>query len=507
MKFIVPRVRVRGLCVVAVVSGAAMMEYAALAGPLDDFARNHAGSGVQVGIATAIQTVCPQLVATFGGMANALAAPESARKDITLRCNELISTATDLDSPNTTPPRSLNYSDPDDLLAALQQVTGEESASAGTLTARAANSQFSNVAARLGALRMAATGAGSTAPATAFNLDLGRAPLGGGASGDENADGSAELSRGGFFLNGNFNTGDRDASDLEDGFDFDAVGLTFGFDHRFDAGVLGLSVGYDSFESDFETSALVTGGGVDADGTSLSLFGMKELGDKFYIDGVVSFGSLSYDVSRVLFYESGNFDPACQCVRQERTFTSDPDADHYGVSFTFGGQIFKGAWLIQPSFVASFRRYEIDGYAETDSLSTGGMALRFGDQTVDSTESIIGVQFSRAINRSFGVLRPYFNIEWYHEFEDDPTILQAKYSQEDTLAVTNASLGFSASIENCLSCFQISSAPPDENFAVAGVGLSFVFANFKQLLLYYEGLAGYDDLSSHSFTINFRRQF
>jgi hypothetical protein len=48
---------------------------------------------------------------------------------------------------------------------------------------------------------------------------------------------------------------------------------------------------------------------------------------------------------------------------------------------------------------------------------------------------------------------------------------------------------------------------PDTDFGVIGAGLSFVFPNFVQLLFYYEGLVGYEDLSSNAFTINFRRQF
>ena len=372
-----------GLLLVA----ALFCQHAAVAGPLDDFAKNNSGTAVQVGIAQAIQSICPQLVASFGGMSNALAAPASANKDITLRCNELISTAAGFANPSTRPARSLNYSSPQELLASLQQVTGEESSAKGTLSVRAANSQFSAVAARLGALRMAATGAGSTAPATAFNIDLDAIrPLGGGASADgENADGSPELKRGGFFINGNFNSGDREASDLEDGFKFDTTGITAGFDHRFDKGVMGVSVGYDKYSSDFRSSAVVSGGAVDAKGLSVSLFGMKEFGN-FFIDGVLNFGQLSYDVDRVLRYTSANTDPNCQCPNQDRRLTGDPDSTHTGLSFTAGGQIFAGAWLIQPSFVASFRKYKIDGYTERDNLPSGGMELRFGDQTIDSVQ-------------------------------------------------------------------------------------------------------------------------
>jgi hypothetical protein len=85
--------------------------------------------------------------------------------------------------------------------------------------------------------------------------------------------------------------------------------------------------------------------------------------------------------------------------------------------------------------------------------------------------------------------------------------MKAKYAQEDVLAAANPSLAFSRSLSGCLSCFEISNVVPDTDFGVAGVGLSFVFPNFVQLLFYYEGLVGYKDLTSNSITINFRSQF
>jgi hypothetical protein len=120
---------------------------------------------------------------------------------------------------------------------------------------------------------------------------------------------------------------------------------------------------------------------------------------------------------------------------------------------------------------------------------------------------VLGVQVSRGFNKDFGVVRPWFGLEWCHEFEDDQNILAAKYAQEDALAASTPGLGFSDSLSGCLSCFSIAAVEPDTDFAVAGLGLSFVFPNFVQLLFYYEGLLGYEDLTSHSFTLNFRSQF
>lgn len=482
----------------------------ALGGPLDDFARENGGTPVQIDVATAINTICPQLVQSFNGLDGALAAPDSSEKDITLRCNELISTSVDLRT-GESQRRSLGYTDGQDLLSALQQVTGEEIAAQNTMTVRAANSQFSNIASRLGALRLAAAGAGTTGPATAFNFDvdgvnlgsgmLPGANLGGGASADETG-----LKRAGFFVNGNYNTGDRDASALEDGFDFDMFSATVGFDYRFDSGVIGGSVGYDDFSSEFTPSAVVSGGEIEATGYSVSLFALKEFGT-FFIDGIATYGQLDYDIDRILRYDSQNNDPACQCPDQSRELVSSTDGDYRSVSATAGWAKYANEWLIQPTLGLSYRNYKIDGYTEQDTQANGGMELRYGDQDIDSLRSVLGLQVSRAINRDFGVLRPWFGLEWYHEFEDKQNILAAKFAQEDVLASTAPGFGFSGSLTGCLSCFTIASAEPDTDFGVVGVGLSFVLPNFVQFLVYYESLVGYQDLTSHSFTLNFRSQF
>lgn len=493
---------------------AAFFTVGANAGPLDDFARNNGGSQLQIDIAAAIQSICPALVGSFGGLPNVLDAPDSANKDITLRCNELVLTAIDFADPNVTPSRTLGYTDSNDLLAALQQVTGEEIAAQNTMTSRASNSQVSNIAARLGSLRLAAAGAGTTGPATVVNLEidgvgldsvvagLTNSILGGGASAD-----SDSRRRAGFFINGSLNTGNRDQTFVENGFDFDAFGMTAGYDYAFDTGVLGVSIGYDQFSADFKNNQLVSGGDVEADGFSVSAFGMKNY-DKFFIDGIVSYGQLDYDMDRVLEYASANVDPAtCQCSNQNRDLISKTEGDHLTASVTAGFQSYVNDWLLQPTFGVSFRNYTIDGYAEVDTLTNGGMELRYGDQDIDSMRTVLGFQMSKAINREFGVLRPWMGVEWYHEFEDDATIMQAKYAQEDALAVSDPGLGFGAGLTGCLSCFQISSEEPDTDFGVVGVGLSFVFPNFAQLLFYYEGLVGYNNLSSNAYTINFRRQF
>jgi outer membrane lipase/esterase len=482
--------------------------------PLGDFARENGGTDVQIAVADAVMNICPKLVGFFGGGQNVLDAPDSPNKDLTLRCGELIGTSVDFNDPAAEPSRSLGYTDPNSLLSALQEVNGEELNSQSTMTVRTSNSQAANIAGRMNAMRIGTLGAGSSGVASAFNLDINGVPmvagedippLGGAAS----ADGDGSISPLGWFVNGSYNTGDSDDTDLQNGIDFDSYGITAGMDYRFNNNaVVGASIGYDDFDADFDSTAVVSGGDLSSDGFTGALFGLMEFGD-FYVDGVAMYGQLDYEMDRILKYDSENTDPACQCPDQNRKIESDTEGDHYTVAINSGWVGYIDSWMLQPSLGLSYRNYEIDGYTEEDTLANGGMELRYDDQEVESLRSNLGLRVSRAFNQSYGVLMPTLSMDWYHEFEDDAEDIKTKYAQEDELARINTDpeLEFSTSLSDCLSCFTIRGEDPDADYGVIGAGVSLVLPNQIQLLAHYEGLVGYDDLTSHAFTISIRGQF
>ena len=59
----------------------------------------------------------------------------------------------------------------------------------------------------------------------------------------------------------------------EDAFDLRLVSVTTGTDYNFGPSVVGFSVGYDHYNADFDQALLVTGGDVEVNGISGSLFG------------------------------------------------------------------------------------------------------------------------------------------------------------------------------------------------------------------------------------------
>ena len=474
--------------------------------PLVVFVQNTPGAtALHEAIGIAVADMCPSL----GGFGQA----PSPKRDLFLRCNELIATACEFNDPtNPSCGRSLEFSDPDELLAALQQVWGEELHANGTVTTRVTNGQFSNIAGRMNALRLGGASAAlggrvaSIAPDSdpargspgyaGVSLDS-RGLSGGGAAGD------AAGSRVGWFLEGSFNTGDRDQTANENGFDFDATSFTLGLDYLFDAGVIGVSVGIDNYEAEFDNSLLVAGGKVEVEGTSGSIFGAW-FGDGFYLDGLLTIGQLDSDMSRRLVYSSTDTClPPDECPAQNRVLTGETDGDYLAAGATFGFEAVRGNWDITTSLSVAYRDIDIDGFDEADSTN-GGMALRYDKQTIKSLRSILGIALTGNFSRDFGVLSPHFRIEWHHEFEDDPVQLFAKYIIEDNLGTVPPG-DFTGSA--CLSCVRFNSDAIDTDFGLVGIGVSAVFSRRIQIYAMYDALIGVDNLTSNSLSLGLRGQF
>jgi len=330
---------------------------------------------------------------------------------------------------------------------------------------------------------------------------------GGGAAGDEDIAGS----RWGWFLEGSFNTGDRDETTSEDGFDFDSTSATLGIDYLLNNGVIGASVGIDSYDADFNPSLVVSGGKVEVEGTTASIFGAI-FRDRWYFDGILSFGSLDSDTDRDAFYVSNN--PAClpvPCPGVNTTLSGETDGDFISGGLSVGYDYTNGNWDISPQLSLAYRDVSLDGYVESDALG-GGLSLAYDKQEIESLKSILGVAFTGNFSRDFGILSPHFRLEWHHEFEDDASRLMAKYAVENQLAaqgvVGAAGAGvFSLSPGSCISCFQITGDQIDTDFGVISAGLAAVFSRRVQIYGVVDSVVGLDHLASTGISLGIRGQF
>lgn len=461
---------------------AAHAQTANQAGVLSTFVNDSrtGATGLQRQAGYAVQGMCAAL-AGEGGFSL-----QGAKQDLFLRCNEMVETARVFQDVQGGRSRAMGYTDRAQLLAAIQQVSGEEVAAQGVLSKQVSAGQFSNIGGRLTALRMGSN----------------RQRLGGGASADEQVSADQQLTdRLGWFLESSYGFGDHDQTASEDAFDYDSMSFTTGTDYNFGSGVVGVSVGYDRYQADFDTGSFVTGGDVEVDGISGSLFG-GYFGSGWTLSGIATYGKLESDVTRRVIYSSNNAacSPTCGALRN---ITGSPDGNYLALGVTIGYEFNVGGWDIAPSISGNYRDVDIDGYAETDTVG-GGLALRYDDQQIESKRSIVGVTLSRPISRSFGVLVPSLRAEWHHEFEDDVRAVRAKYALEDSL-VTGAS---NPRDFGCvISCFTMLTDQADADFGIASVGVSATFPRRLQAYVFYEALLGASNVSGNSIAAGLRGQF
>lgn len=457
----------------------------------------------------AVQNMCVTLNAGGGGFN----LPDDGQLDAYLRCNELVQTAAQLRG-NTTTTRSLNLN-AQQLLAAVQQISGEEVAAQGSMATQVSAGQFANIGGRLSALRFGTAAAAARGRVAALgapgelpdprqsyaSLANGRA-LGGGAASD--AESAQVRNPWGWFLESSYGFGDKEQTLNEDPFDFDSYSVTTGSDYNFGNGVLGFAAGYDNYQADFNQGLLVSGGDVEVKGVSGSLFAAWFGGGGWSLNGIGTYGKLESDVARLAAYS--NLNPqVCTpvpCSGASRSFTGSPDGSYVALGATLGYDFRAGGWQISPSLSAAYRDVDIDGFDETDSVANGGLALRYQEQSIESKRSILGLALARPVSRPWGVLTPSLRAEWHHEFEDEPRTLRAKYTVEDQLGSSGAQ-DFNCTI----SCFSFLTNEAEADYGIAGLGLSAVFAQRVQVYLYYEAVLGISDLNANSLALGVRGQF
>ena len=119
-----------------------------------------------------------------------------------------------------------------------------------------------------------------------------------------------------------------------------------------------------------------------------------------------------------------------------------------------------------------------------------GLALEIFPGTHTSFASVAGAKFSKAISRDWGILMPHFQVEWEHEYRDDPQRVGARF-----LADPNATR------------FTIEGDPIDSSFFRIGGGLSVLFAGGRSGFLYVERVVGKDGFDQTNVALGIRGEF
>ncbi|WP_162144361.1 autotransporter domain-containing protein [Methylocaldum szegediense] len=305
---------------------------------------------------------------------------------------------------------------------ALHSISPEEAAAQALGGGRISQIQVGNVNQRLVELRAGSSGfsvngltlnlGGQTLPG---NLLAAMLPFGssGGASGDEDSG----FSRLGVFVNGQFESGSRNTTRLQRGFDSKVYGFTTGVDYWFTRQFLmGVSTGYGHTES----KTVRNGGDLEIDGMTFSLFGSYQLTDRGYVDLVVNGTYNQYSSTRNIAYVDA-FGP----VRMSAKSNTEGWQQRYSINSGYDFPL--GAWTLGLRGRMEYGRTTIDGYTErgADPLN-----LVIDAQTVDSVTTALGGIVSYTAGTAVGVFVSQLGVEWEHEFEKDGRLIGARFAAD-----------------------------------------------------------------------------
>ena len=408
-------------------------------------------NGVQTATAAAVMTVCPQMVALNNdGLLNA------TEQALLTRCGELVFTA--IAQQGGTPPAPelvLDLSE-SELRDAIQDIAPEETEIMGAGATETSQDQLNNLGNRMQALRSGTSIA--TTSGISWNLD----GQSGGAAGNDS------FSRTGMYINGLYGDGKRDASTEQNGFNYDAYGLTLGLDHRYsNTLVAGVALGVSNSDVDISNNA----GNYDTDGYNLSLYSTW-YSDQFYLEGILTYGAYDYEGTRHFEYAT---------VNQTIKLDTEGEQLSYSLATGYNGNQRKFSYHLFGRLAGV--EADLDSYDETGSE----LSMHVNSQEIESLQFIIGGQLSYNSSQDYGVIIPYMSWEQHHEFDDEARDITARYVFDPT----NTSFSFKTETA-------------DKNFSIVSVGTSLLLKGGNQLFMNVDKILNLENVESKTFMLGLR---
>ncbi|MBL4866454.1 MAG: autotransporter domain-containing protein [Pseudomonadales bacterium] len=377
-----------------------------------------------------------------------------------------------------------------DLLAiALQQIAPEEIASQTDTTLNFTKGQGSNIEQRLseiknGGPKVSAGGLalifnGEKIPGKVIELLLGIKHQGGSAgnnSPDNKDSGNDPFEKLGLFINGNFATGERDATSNESGYEWEATGITLGTDYRINSRtIVGVAYGFSNDEVDFDNN----GGATETDSSTVMLFGTYYY-QKYYMDAYVGYGWGDFKSFRNIVYDEST-DIGSTFSSAAR---SDTDHDQLFLSIASSMDYNRGAITISPYSSIDYAKTNIDAYTESNG---NGWEIAFAGRSASSLRGNIGSRATYVINTKRYVLIPQARLAWIHEFKDSTNSAAAHFAND------SSATGFDVDADG-----------EDSDYFQLGIGASVVYTGGISGFFEYETNLGLANVSDHHYNLGVR---
>jgi uncharacterized protein with beta-barrel porin domain len=244
-----------------------------------------------------------------------------------------------------------------------------------------------------------------------------------------------------------------------------------GLDYRFGPAIaLGVFGGYS------DTDARLTGFGQQSKLQSLFIggYGTASLGP-LYVDLWGSYTDLDWELERTVAI--GNFTTTPIATTQGKIYAAGAST---GLSFSFGGL------EIEPFAAVRYADINIDEFTETGSVA----ALAVGTLDRESLRTNVGARAGAKFEVAGATVRPQVRGSWYHEFEDDPQVIVANFTNPGVSTTPFTFIG----------------TPLSPDYFNAGAALSVSGNGPLSMVADYDAQFD-DDREIHSFTVGARLAF
>jgi uncharacterized protein YhjY with autotransporter beta-barrel domain len=283
----------------------------------------------------------------------------------------------------------------------------------------------------------------------------------------QSGDGKGPL---GLWTGGTIRSGSQDGRDGGADISFETDGLSTGIDYRVnDALVVGGGLGYGRDDNEIGRN----GSRVDGSARTLALYGSYHPGESFFLDTVLGYQQLDFDLRRYVTATDG-------LVSGQR------DGDQWFASVSIGADIQRETWMYTPYARFDLSRATLDAYTETGDPT---YALRYEAMDVDNSTATLGLRLNHQVLTDWGRFTPQLRMEYQRDLggRSDAVVRYA-----DLLGGPR---------------YGLLATDFDRNRFVLGLGALFDLDNGWGWRLEYSGQVGSGDSSDHGVSVNVQKQF
>jgi large repetitive protein len=274
----------------------------------------------------------------------------------------------------------------------------------------------------------------------------------------------------GVWSGGVIRSGNHDGRNGSATVSFETDGVSVGADYRVnDAFAFGAGFGYGRDDSDIGD----LGSRSEADALTLALYASYSPGQRFFLDGLLGYQRLAYDLRRFVS-ETG------------ATVDGRRDGTQWFASVSMGADLQKGHWRVTPYTRLDAAEAMLDRYIE---IGDPVYALAYGDLDTDAVTGNAGLRVDYRRQAHWGVWSPQLRLEYQHDFRGNGT---------QALGYADLPAG---------PFYRTDSSDFDRTRLMLGLGVLFDRDNDWSFKVDYRGLIGSGGDRDHGLQINIDRKF